>query len=254
MTTTEATVPVTGARVTAAAPDFARRRFRARLSRLRPFLIAGAVAVLVATGTWLLFFSSVLTVREVEVAGNSSLNTGRIERAAQVPLDRQLVRIDLAAIQARVEAIPAVKSAAVSRSWPHTVVIEIVERIPIAVVSRGTGLQAVDEEGVLFGSYPRPPANLPLVNTEPDIKAGALAEAARVVLSLRPDIAATVEDVDVESIDRITLRLSSGIEVAWGSADSSEQKAEVLAVLLKAAKKDDITEIDVSVPGRPTTK
>jgi cell division protein FtsQ len=36
----------------------------------------------------------------------------------------------------------------------------------------------------------------------------------------------------------------------WGSAEDSAQKAEVLAVLLDR----DAKQIDVSVPGRPTTR
>jgi len=38
--------------------------------------------------------------------------------------------------------------------------------------------------------------------------------------------------------------------VSWGSAEHSAQKAEVLAVLLQQKAR----EIDVSVPGRPTTR
>ena len=111
-------------------------------------------------------------------------------------------------------------------------------------------MQAVDEDGVLFGSYARKPDHLPLVQTAPDVKADALAEAARVVASLRPDIAARVERVEVKTIDQIRLQLTDGRTVMWGSAENSEEKAEVLAVLLKQK----VQEIDVSVPGRPTTR
>jgi cell division protein FtsQ len=86
--------------------------------------------------------------------------------------------------------------------------------------------------------------------TAPDVKSEPLAEAARVVTSLRSDIEALVERVEVESVDRIRLRLTGGRTVMWGSAEDSAQKAEVLAVLLKR----DAREIDVSVPGRPTTR
>jgi cell division protein FtsQ len=239
--------------VMVAGSDFARRRLRARLRRLRPYLLVALVVIVVATAVWLVYFSSAVTVRKVEVDGNSAVSTQRIERIARVPLDRQLVRVDLAAIQARVEAIPAVRTVSVSRSWPHSIKITVTERVPIAVVSRGTGLQAVDIDGVLFGSYAKPPPDLPVVRTDPNVKAAALAESARVVRSLRPDIAAKVEDVDVESVDQITLSLTGGTTVVWGSADFSDEKAEVLAILLRG-KKNKFSEIDVSVPGRPTTK
>lgn len=231
--------------------EFARRRRFARLHRFRPLLYVVLIILLVGGGIWLVFFSSVLTVRGVDVTGNTSLSAVRIERAAKAPVGRPLARVDLAAIQARVEALPAVKSASVSRAWPHTVHVEVVERTPLAVIDRGSGLQAVDEDGVLFGHYARQPATVPLIRTEPGVRAEALAEAAQVVSSLRDDIARKVDYVDVETVDRIRLRLSDDRVVMWGSAAHSSQKAEVLAVLLE---QKDVQEIDVSVPGRPTTK
>ena len=236
--------------VTRAGRDFARRRWSQRLHRLRPLLYAALVLALVGTGVWLVFFSSVVTVRDVSVSGNQTLSSYRVEAVAKAPLGRQLARVDLAAIQARVETIPAVRSASVSRSWPHTIAISITERTPVFVVDRGAGLQAVDADGVLFGRYPTRPEDLPLVRTDPDVKSDALAEAARVVTSLRADIAAKVDVVEVESVDRIRLRLAGGRTVMWGSAEESAEKAAVLAVLLGQKARD----IDVSVPGRPTTR
>jgi cell division protein FtsQ len=236
--------------VTRAGRDFARRRWSQRLRRLRPFLYAALVLALVASGVWLVFFSSVVTVRDVSVRGNQTLSSYRVAAVAKAPMGRQLARVDLAAIQARIETLPAVKSASVSRSWPHTIAITITERTPVAVVDRGAGLQAVDSEGVLFGHYTTRPDALPLVHTDPDVKADALAEAARVVTSLRSDIAAKVDLVQVETIDRIRLELSGGRTVMWGSAEDSGEKAAVLAVLLGQKAQ----EYDVSVPGRPTTR
>lgn len=236
--------------VTLAARDFARRRWLQRLRRLRPLLYAVLVLLLAGIGTWLVFFSSVVTVREVSVHGNRTISSVRVRAVAKAPMGTQLARVDLAAIKARVEAMPAVRSVSVSRSWPHTVAISVTERTPVAVVDRGAGLQAVDEDGVLFGSYSRKPDDLPLISTAPDVKSEALAEAAHVVTSLRADIASKVERVDVESVDRIRLLLTGGRTVMWGSAEQSAQKAAVVAVLLDQPG----TEIDVSVPGRPTTR
>lgn len=236
--------------VTVAGRDLTRRRWARRLRRLRPFLYAALVLALVLGGVWLVFFSSVVTVREVAVSGNQTVSAVRVRAVAEVPVGRQLARVDLGAIRARVETIAAVKSVSVSRSWPHTVAISVTERTPVAVVDRGAGLQAVDEDGVLFGAYTRRPDSLPLVVTAPDVKAEALAEAARVVSSLRSDIAAKVDRVEVQTVDTIRLHLTGGRTVMWGSAEQSDQKAAVLAVLLG----QDAREIDVSVPGRPTTR
>lgn len=236
--------------VTVVGRELARRRWARRLRRARPFLYAALALVVVVGGVWLVYFSSVVTVRDVSVQGTRTISSVRVRAVAKTPIGVQLARVDLDAIRARVETIPAVKSVSVSRSWPHTVAISVTERTPVAVVDRGAGLQAVDEDGVLFGSYPRQPADLPLLQTAPDVDSEALSEAARVVTSLRPDIRAIVDRVEVESVDRIRLHLSGGRTVMWGSAEQSAEKAAVLAVLLHQKAQ----EVDVSVPERPTTR
>ncbi|HEX4189758.1 MAG TPA: FtsQ-type POTRA domain-containing protein [Marmoricola sp.] len=245
--------------VVVSAPDLRRRRSRARLRRLRgavtgrfrPVVYVAVLAAIALVAVWLVMFSSVVTVRGVDVTGNSTVPVARIKSIARVPIGRPLARVDLAAIQARVETIPAIAAAAVSRSWPHTIHITITERVAVAVVNRGAGLQAIDASGILFGRYASAPANLPLVKTAPNVKAAALAEVAKVVTSLRPDIAADVDHVDVATVDQISLAMHGGVTVEWGSAAGSADKAEVLAVLLK---QKGVHLIDVSVPGRPTTR
>lgn len=238
--------------VLVATPDFARRRFRARVLRLRPLLVAALVVVVLATSGWLLYFSSVVTVESVEVSGNSAaVSSKSIQKVAEVPLGEQLIRVDLDAIQARVERMDAVASAEVSRSWPHAISIRVTERVPIAVVLIDGREKALAADGVAFDRKKSLlPPDLPLIETALNVNAATLGEAARVVLSLRADIAARVERIKAESIDRISLVLAGGITVEWGSAEDSENKAKVLAILLD----EDVKEIDVSVPGRPTTR
>lgn len=230
--------------------DFRRRRFAGRWRRARMVVVALLLVALVSGSVWLVFFSSQLTAREVDVTGTQTLGKGRIERTAEVPTGTPLARVDLAAIRARVEALAAVRRAEVSRAWPHTVHIEVIERTPVAVIDRGSGLQALDSEGVLFGGYDARPKHLPLVRTEPDTRGEALVEAGRVISALPAGIAARVDTVEVSSVDEIKLVLNNGRRVIWGSAEDSDQKAEVLGVLLKRPG----NQIDVSAPGHPTTR
>ena len=78
-------------------------------------------------------------------------------------------------------------------------------------------------------------------------------EARRVVEALPADVAGRTRTVEVGSVDEITLVLASGRRVVWGSAEQSGTKAEVLAVMLPQLPRD-VDEIDVSVPGRLTTR
>jgi cell division protein FtsQ len=230
--------------------DFRRRRNAGRWRRLRLVLLSLLLLAAVSASVWLVFFSSYVAARNVEITGTSTLADARVERAADVPTGTPLARVDLGAVRARVEANASVKSAEVSRSWPHAVHIAVTERIPVAVIEGGAGLQALDADGVVFGHYEARPKRLPLVRTESDLADEALVECGRVIASLPPRISSRVETVEVSSVDKIQLVLGNGRRVLWGSAEDSTQKAEVLAVLLRRPGQ----EIDVSVPGRPTTR
>ncbi len=205
---------------------------------------------LVIGGGWLVLFSSVLTAEKVTVTGVTSLSPVRVRHQAQVPIGRPLARLDLAAIQARVENIGDVAHAEVSRSWPHTVHIAITQRTPVAVVDRGNGLQQVDAGGVLFGKVAHRPAGLPLIKAAPSMRSTALAEAGTVAAALPHALARRVSYLQLQSPDDIVLLLRDGRTVVWGSAADSSQKAQVAVVLLRRP----VHQVDVSVPGRPTTR
>ncbi|WP_447647077.1 cell division protein FtsQ/DivIB [Nocardioides zeae] len=232
---------------------FLERRRRARWSPWR--WVAGAVVVLglVAAAVWLVFFSSVLAVSKVQVTGADVLATADVREAARVPEGRPLARVDVAAIERRVEALAAVRDATVTRAWPDGIRIEVDERVAIAVVVRGDKVQGLDADGIAFRTYEEPPTDLPLVQLGEGADAEAVVEAARVVAAMPADTAAEVASIAVTSVDQIDLALRDGSSVVWGSAEDSDAKGEVLAVLL--AQDDlDVEEYDVSVPARPTTR
>ena len=227
---------------------FVRRQWARRWLAWRRVVVALGLVALVAFSLWLVFGSSVLAVSGVRVAGTEVLDPREVRRAAVVPTGSPLATVDLAAIGARVERLPAVKSVDVSRSWPNAVRIDVTEREAVAVVERGNVLRGLDDRGVMFRRYPSRPHSLPVIRINGKARADALAEAARVAGSLPSSIDGKVEYVEVHTVDTISLRLRNGRTVRWGSADESAAKARVLAVLLKQKA----ATYDVSAPGQPT--
>ena len=101
----------------------------------------------------------------------------------------------------------------------------------------------------MFRDYERPPGDLPRVRRAATADRDALREAAAVVAALPADLAERVDHVEVATVDQIALVLRDGRRVEWGSAEESEEKAEVLAALLEQRE---AKAYDVSVPGQPT--
>lgn len=232
---------------------FARRQWARRWLAWRRVLVALLVVALLVTAGWLVFFSSVLAVSGVQVTGTRAMSPAVVRRAAEVPLGTPVATVDLDAIGARVERLPAVKSVDVSRSWPDHVRVDVTERTPVAVV-QGHGsssvLRGVDAQGVLFRQYPSRPHGLPMIRMGAKTDTDALAEAATVSAALPPRIATQVRYVEVRTVDTISLELRSGRTVRWGSADDSADKARVLDRLLALKA----SFIDVSVPGQPVIR
>jgi cell division protein FtsQ len=230
---------------------FARRQWARRWVTWRYVVALLLVLVVAVGGLYLVFFSSTLSVQGVEVSGTQTLSERQVREVAAVPTGGPLATVDLDKIAYRVRSLAVVKSAEVTRKWPHDVLIEIVERQPVAVVEIAGQLHSLDEDGVVFGSYDRAPDGLPRVRAESGVNAEALAEGAGVVAALPTEIATKVDYAEVISVDQITLQLRDGRDVLWGSSEQSAEKAQVLAGLLSARPK--ASSYDVSVPGMPTT-
>lgn len=235
--------------------DSSRRRFQRRQWGRRwitwRYVLYVAVAVLLAgLAVYAVYFSPWLRTEGVQVEGISQLTQEQVLGAADVPLGGPLAREDLDAIEQRVEALAIVRSADVSRSWPHDVRIVVTERTPVAVLARGRFYVQVDASGVTFMPRLRTPGSLPAIDTGAEADANALAEGAKVAASLPSEVAKLVDHIQVATVDRIELSLRDGRTVQWGSSEESTAKAKVVLALLRTKAHF----IDVSVPGLPTTR
>ena len=222
------------------------------------FFALVAVAI-VATLGWALLGSKLLIVRSVQVTGTGPLvSRTEVLRAARIPPGLPLIRVNAAAVAARVERIQQVQSATVSRSWPSTVTIVVLPRTPVFAVASAGGYALVDAFGVTVRqSVTRPPA-LPLltVGAPGAPPAGSLRgsqavrAAARVLAELPPPVAHQVRLVLAASASAVSVRLTDGIVVVWGSPRRGAQKARELLLLMPTHARY----YDVSAPGTAVTR
>ena len=231
---------------------------RSAYERRRRFKrVAAGVLALVVVGTliWLVMFSSVLAVRRVAVDGETTLSESQVRRAADVRIGQPLARIDVAAIEARVASMERIQSVTVSRSWLHTVRVTVVERTPVAWLTVGGAIRALDRYGIDFRTYDKAPEGLleaEVTATEPRQRQQTLEAVAAVVQLIEdedPALRKQMQAVSAATKDSIQLNLTKGRTVVWGSRADSAHKLTVLRALLRI-KAD---RYDVSAPDQPTT-
>jgi cell division protein FtsQ len=226
------------------------RRFtaRARQRRLRaalPWTVLAGVLVLVLAAAGIVYGTSLFGFRTLRVVGATLVTPEQVREAVRLPDDVPLARVDLATVQARVAELPPVARVTVSRQWPSTLLVELVERTPVAVVPQDRRFVVIDGSGVVFQTRRDRPAGLPLARLgAPGPDDVATRGALTVLAALTPELRERLTEVVVAGPAQITLKLRGGRTVLWGDASRSEAKAQVASSLL--ARKGNT--IDVRTP------
>ena len=232
------------------------RRFmaRARQRRLKaalPWAVAAGLVLIVAALLWIVYGTSVLGVRAVRVVGTQMLSATDVERAAAVEMKEPLARVDLSAVRARVQRLAPVDRAIVSRSWPSTVLVEVIERTPVAAVPAGGQYLLIDDDGVLFRTVSTVPDGLPMARLAAPSPGDVNTRAALTVLSaLSDELREQLVAISVAAPARIQLELREGRTVVWGDDTASDTKSKVATALLSRKG----SRIDVSAPAVVTIK
>ncbi|WP_397559402.1 cell division protein FtsQ/DivIB [Spongiactinospora sp. 9N601] len=207
---------------------------RGRWTGWRVVLVLVLFAAVVGCATWIVFFSSVLGLREIKVVGNLTVPSEQIQRAAGVPEGHPLATVDLGGVRGRVLGIRQIESAAVERTWPGTLRIAIVERRPVAVLPVAGKAALVDKYGVVTEVRSVGSPRLPLLRVNrPSPEDPSTRAALAVIVSLPATLAPKVAEVRATGPEAVSLRLGDGRTVVWGGPDRARQKARILMTLLK---------------------
>jgi cell division protein FtsQ len=236
---------------------------RLRLSR-RTLLVAVATGVVLALAYLAARETPLFAVRTVEVAGAPP----EVEAEARAVLGRlvgtSLVAVDPTDVEARVEAIPWVRSASADRAFPHTLSVRVRLERALGVVSDGARAWLVAESGrVVAEVEPSAHPHLARIRTDPtgSLRVGSTirSEPVRATLSvLRAvprDFPARILEAGVEE-GSATLVLRGGVELRLGTPEAGEEKLRAAAAVLRALDPEQlegIAYVDVSVPGHTVT-
>ncbi|MFP4499726.1 MAG: cell division protein FtsQ/DivIB [Candidatus Hydrogenedentota bacterium] len=231
---------------------FRRRKVHSQRRRVAAYLIEIAVCLIVVMGVGLAFYRFVresehFLVRTLRIEGMQQLDEERVRAVAGVTSSDNLFTLDIAAVRARVEAIPLVKRCEVIRVFPDVVRIRFTERTPVATVLINSRLFEVDGEGVIVREVDTlAPHEGPFITNVPglayaelgdQLEHAALREALRVYEAFRGISVAqevTVSEIAAMSRDEIRMFCDNlGFEIRWGRTNPMRQ-AQNLDVFWRA--------------------
>lgn len=223
---------------------------RGTIRGLKMVLAVFLAAVLVVGLGLILYFTPLMSAREIEVTGITAVTREEVLDVARVQLGTPLLQIDTGSVADRVATIRRVASTRVQRQYPSVLGIAIVERVPVVYKDFPDGPHLFDRDGVDFATG-APPRMLPFFDVEnPGPADPSTLAALQVMTSLAPDVAGQVSRVAAPSVASITLTLADGRVVVWGNTDRTAEKAQKLAALLTQPGHT----YDVSSPDLPTVR
>ncbi|MFT4157786.1 MAG: FtsQ-type POTRA domain-containing protein [Microbacterium sp.] len=223
------------------------RRFtqRSRRRRIAWLSAVGAVLLLIG-GSVAAAYSPLFAVQKITVVGAVALDPAVVEAALADQIGTPLALVDTSRIKAALVGFPLIETYALEARPPHDLTVQIVERTPVGVIRSDAGYTLVDAAGVVLSTTSDQPAGQPLLEIAGGTGSRAFESAGLVVRSLPADVRAALTRVQAETADDVTLTLSTGLTVVWGSAENSALKGVTLAKAIAASP--DATSIDVTSP------
>jgi cell division protein FtsQ len=157
-------------------------------------------------------------VREVYVVGRAATPKATLLQAVGVNRGEPILGVDLQAARQRVQALPWVRQASVRRVLPDTIVVDIVERRPLALWQHDRKFALIDDEGhVILRDEVFRFANLMIVVGE---DAASNATALVQMLAKEPDLMQRVKAAVRVGGRRWNIHLAQGIDVKLPEQDS----------------------------------
>ena len=230
-----------------------------RRDRLRKIgAIAFIAMVLLGAAAVTLTRSPFFSARSIEVRGVSHVTRAEVLRIATITARTNVFTLDAGAAERRLERDPWISEATITKDLPSALVIDVRERVAVAVLETQGILRLVADDGALLdAALPHLARGLPIIaSTEEGLEPAedARGGAARAIAAMAPTLRHRVDGVSILADGQLRVDLSSGAEVAYGEPVELPEKAMALRALLDYAVERGaaVVSADVRVPSAPT--
>jgi cell division protein FtsQ len=213
------------------------------------FLLAGGGRLVLSHLQSISFFQ----VSAIVFSGAEAVPEQKLREASGIILHQtSLIGLDCSRVEAALTTVPWIAAAEVSRSWPSTIGISVVENVPVALINGagpgGTSLQYIDKHGVPFMRVrPGADTDFPVITGltgigDPQVRRAALGEA----LIFLANINGNDPYLPAQSVSEIHLEKDGGMVVYlveypfpifFGRSDTSKKYSRLVQVFKALYKK-----------------
>lgn len=186
--------------------------------------------------------SAFFSVKGLEVEGNTVLTAEEIIQLSELAPGTNIMKVQTADAVSRLELHPSIKRAAIKRKLPNSLIINIIERSPLALVVGQGGFIAVDEEGYYIKKINDLQDNkMPIIssvsvddNVRPGqrLETSGLTAAINLIKLVKTEFLVHIAEVIAPSQYSLTLKTVSGVEVRFGEPVDIERKIQIMEKLL----------------------
>jgi cell division protein FtsQ len=227
-------------------------------SKLKRYSI---ISTLVAFGLLLALigaavFSPILSVQKIIIRGNDLVSTKALKKTLEGEIGKPLPQVSQTHIAGLLKKYTLIESFSAISAPPHTLIIRVVERTPIAIVYKSGAFYYFDPAGVQIGKATATD-KLPVLDIKGvPAKSETYAAAIDVLLALPAKMLSRIALVTAKSTDNVTFRLRgyAGQKVVWGDKSNAALKSKVLSALIANQGSNDRVTYDVSSPAAPTVR
>ena len=215
-------------------------------------LITIFIILLTAGLAYLLGWSNVLTIKAISYAGAPTKSSeALVKNLTDLEVGQRLARIETRKIAARLQTLPWIESADLSRNWiSGKINIEVTPRLPIATFNG----QLMDASGKRFELPGGFKSKLPSVFAR-DAKSGLAA--INLFTKLPTEFSTRTSAFTAISPENINFKISEGkrsLMVIWGSDTEIDLKLKVYKALVALPENSKIKIIDLTEPRSPIVK
>jgi cell division septal protein FtsQ len=220
---------------------------------LRKHRLLTVLAILLTAGlAYLLGWSDVLTIKEISYVGAPTKSSeATVKNLTNLEVGERLARVETRKIAGRLETLPWIESADLSRNWiSGKIVVAVKPRIPIATFN-GQLMDATGKRFDLPGGFK---SKLPSVFAR-DTKSGLAA--IKLFTKLPTEFSTRTSAFTAISPENINFKIVEGkrsLMVIWGSDIEIDLKLKVYKALVALPENSKIKKIDLTEPRSPIVK